>query len=578
MPEFIAPASDLEQESSTKNGGFIAPTEDMITPLRQASNVPTMRWLPPTKEASRNLEASIPAMASLGLPIEIGAQIYGQSRGGQVGGAILGGAGNVAAQAIRSATQGTPYNPVETAQSMAWALLPGVSEVQTVGRYLPPSTASRFLMSPGDLGKLSVTGGGIASMPLLAGEKPSEMDIVMGLVLPPGLGSAQKFLGGAFSAGRDFATERAAKALEYLKQFGSKDIRPTPGMIEPERFGRLEQRTLREEPTGALAENVNRVYGKLAGGVEELAASPNQAATVFEGVSQRVNEPIQIKAQLEKLGQDAQQANQAADAAAAELRKVTENVQRGIIDANNEQAKALMMRQRDASNEALTKSLQAAQRNAVQLETAKISQGGIGVNPAQARDQMVENVIKPVEAAYDQHWNRMFDTFPADAALFDTKGIVSKGKRMLEDIGGQMSGDASSTMQSLIASLDTESGKASLSALRRVRDNLLKKARYGDPDTTLVEGELKQLAGLIGEELNSQAPKAFGPELAKQFQAVNQDYRNYSTLWDANGDVLYRLETDKVENDIEAPIAGVVHISGEEGETYEVGTQIGSID
>lgn len=44
------------------------------------------------------------------------------------------------------------------------------------------------------------------------------------------------------------------------------------------------------------------------------------------------------------------------------------------------------------------------------------------------------------------------------------------------------------------------------------------------------------------------------------------------------GQVLYRLETDKVENDIEAPIGGVVHITGQEGETYPVGTQIGSID
>ena len=44
------------------------------------------------------------------------------------------------------------------------------------------------------------------------------------------------------------------------------------------------------------------------------------------------------------------------------------------------------------------------------------------------------------------------------------------------------------------------------------------------------------------------------------------------------GDVLYRIETDKVENEIEAPVAGVVHITGEEGETYEVGTQIGTID
>ncbi len=44
------------------------------------------------------------------------------------------------------------------------------------------------------------------------------------------------------------------------------------------------------------------------------------------------------------------------------------------------------------------------------------------------------------------------------------------------------------------------------------------------------------------------------------------------------GDVLYRLETDKVENDIEAPVAGVVRLSGIEGETYAVGTQIGTIE
>ncbi len=46
----------------------------------------------------------------------------------------------------------------------------------------------------------------------------------------------------------------------------------------------------------------------------------------------------------------------------------------------------------------------------------------------------------------------------------------------------------------------------------------------------------------------------------------------------AVGDILYRVETDKVENEIEAPSAGVIRITGEEGETYEVGTQIGLIE
>jgi pyruvate/2-oxoglutarate dehydrogenase complex dihydrolipoamide acyltransferase (E2) component len=43
------------------------------------------------------------------------------------------------------------------------------------------------------------------------------------------------------------------------------------------------------------------------------------------------------------------------------------------------------------------------------------------------------------------------------------------------------------------------------------------------------------------------------------------------------GQVIYRLETDKVENDIESPVSGVIHVSGVEGEVYEVGTQIGEI-
>ena len=44
------------------------------------------------------------------------------------------------------------------------------------------------------------------------------------------------------------------------------------------------------------------------------------------------------------------------------------------------------------------------------------------------------------------------------------------------------------------------------------------------------------------------------------------------------GEVLYRIETDKVENDIEAPISGVIRIIGVEGDSYNVGVQIGSIE
>ena len=46
----------------------------------------------------------------------------------------------------------------------------------------------------------------------------------------------------------------------------------------------------------------------------------------------------------------------------------------------------------------------------------------------------------------------------------------------------------------------------------------------------------------------------------------------------AEGQVLYRLETEKVEIDIESPVAGVFHHTGAVGEPYPVGEEVGFID
>jgi pyruvate/2-oxoglutarate dehydrogenase complex dihydrolipoamide acyltransferase (E2) component len=43
------------------------------------------------------------------------------------------------------------------------------------------------------------------------------------------------------------------------------------------------------------------------------------------------------------------------------------------------------------------------------------------------------------------------------------------------------------------------------------------------------------------------------------------------------GDPLYLLATDKVENEIAAPASGVIRIVGVAGQTYPVGTMIGEI-
>jgi pyruvate dehydrogenase E2 component (dihydrolipoamide acetyltransferase) len=44
------------------------------------------------------------------------------------------------------------------------------------------------------------------------------------------------------------------------------------------------------------------------------------------------------------------------------------------------------------------------------------------------------------------------------------------------------------------------------------------------------------------------------------------------------GQALYRLETEKVEQDVEAPVDGVLRVLVRAGGPYPVGTQVGSIE
>lgn len=44
------------------------------------------------------------------------------------------------------------------------------------------------------------------------------------------------------------------------------------------------------------------------------------------------------------------------------------------------------------------------------------------------------------------------------------------------------------------------------------------------------------------------------------------------------GDIIYTVETDKSTTEVEAQDSGIIHPSGQEGEVYQVGDLIGSID
>jgi len=46
----------------------------------------------------------------------------------------------------------------------------------------------------------------------------------------------------------------------------------------------------------------------------------------------------------------------------------------------------------------------------------------------------------------------------------------------------------------------------------------------------------------------------------------------------AAGEVVYRLDTDKTELDVEAPVGGVLRIIGAAGGTFAVGAEVGVIE
>lgn len=46
----------------------------------------------------------------------------------------------------------------------------------------------------------------------------------------------------------------------------------------------------------------------------------------------------------------------------------------------------------------------------------------------------------------------------------------------------------------------------------------------------------------------------------------------------AAGDVIYTIETDKTTTEIEAPVSGTLRVHGIEGESYPIGTLVGTIE
>ena len=486
-------------------------------PLRSASMMRAM----PVAGGGQMYPVPTPQEAARGLAAitEIGAPIAGTMVAGPAGGALGAGVGNTLAQAIRmgSGLQ-QQFKPIEAGAATAFgALAPGAATA------IPSST----LQALGQMARVGAgmgTGGaGIqyAKTFLEEGRAPTLGEVAVPAALPA-------FMGAGGRGMEIYGTRLMDAAEQALQNFGKLTragiTKPTPGQYMPERFAGMEARLAEREPTGTVAQSVQKSFEEVADGLQQISRSGQyEPANILQQAAKRAEER-NLPEQLAKLGREVQDAQLRVEQATTALA-----AQRQVAD------RTVLTEQRRLADEALDLSLDSAVKNARKLASEKLM-GGPTASPAVAAQQFKDTVYDPAIAAYTKHFDELYGVFDATTPSFDSKPFRTMAEAAFREAGKPLPPAMANLLQG---------EKVSWNAVRRVRENLYDLGSYS-VEGAGVTRPYREAAKGFTDELNGQADAAFGPELGGHFRSVNSDYGRFSGLRKAPGmDVLdAKLATD----------------------------------
>ena len=497
------------------------------------------------------------AVTGAQMGIEGGATIAGQAAGlpggpvGVMGGGNLGARfGNYLSQGLEYAIYGKPYSQEENEKAALMGSVPMVGAEELAAQRMaqsglmavkPEKTMLEALESAARTGtKFGAAG---AATEALVGtayspnyEIPSYERMAGAALGPMALGTMAQFLQDKGSS----LVDRAGQALNAYNFYRKQGITPTPGLLDPKRYAAIEQQIINQQPLGSTATQVENLYQAVSQNLEDIAPSSMQGSTMFERMKDKMTGIAESRKKLDELGPKVQSSQLEADKALADLNKTKEQY---FADQTSAANKALD----DTINEAVAR----ARTDAVNAAT----RGQAGVRPDISRDAAA-NMAKTVDDAYKTHWQRMYAPFPDKDPIFDTEAIFKQAEGIYNEYMGE--GKMPASLKARLGGTGEEpSFRASLNSLRELRDTLLDKGKFESTDSSLMEGELKRLAGTITSELDRQVPSAFGdPALVDQFLKVNKDFANYANLRKAPGVdlILQRNPQDSMVSNVVAAI------------------------
>lgn len=537
VASFKAPTSFADYATRPSNDAY-APNAQV---LRDAAHVLDV-----------GLEGGIPLAAqvlSLGNPYVTG---------------IAGGVGNTLAQTRRMMFSGQKdFNVGEALNATL------VNAIPIVG---PEANVARMIMKPG---KVSVAldaakeaskfaagmyAGKTIETSIDKGRFPNAIETALSVGAPAALGGAS-VVGSLYGDRIMKQGKELASTYEALKQFGKENL--TPGSLMPSTFAKIESQLT--EVNQSIRNKVDNLYSKIEDGLRSIVSTdtPIEGATLSAQINERSKKIAETERHFATLGQEVIEADKALAKKTSENRLAIDKFNGLNRDRIREQSLAVQT-QTDLDAQAnFNRAMGVTVDNAIEIASQKIAgsvPGSIPLNPAQARNGIVDKVTKPLEAAYDATWKRRYGTFDQDIVGFDTSSLQSKLEKMKSE--SRMTSEAKGEIDGLINNLKGEDGNmVSMGKLRDIRSGL-----FNASGTASEQRVSKGYAKQVSELMDNQIENVF-PRRGDEFKSIQKDYAKYSDLWEMPGVEMFFVK-NPADDLVTKTVAGIKK-SGIDSDEYK---------
>jgi hypothetical protein len=532
---------------------------DEIRRLRKSevrvASKPTSPWMPPVGQKLSYderispgtaidvaLEGGIPAVAqTLATPLTPA----GQAAVGSISSVI----GNVLAQARRVATG--EQKGMEMGQ-MAEAGTIGAIPFGGPAANIERVTARQLLKNAGKeamkVGGAAVAGAEARS--LIDDREMAPMQEVVGAGILGGL------LGSGSSVFSDIGTNRIIRGREVAQkasELGGMRDSASIGMLMPSEMAATESKLAARNPTGNAAGAAAEGRRAFADEAVKLAPDIEEGDVIYNEIKPKLGAIPKMEEQIAAIGEKAAKANEQADLAFDAVRKAS-------LEGEREVAQVAQKEAEKAFNEAWQTNLEAVRNNAKQVIAEEAAGGLQGINPALAQDIKNEFVVRPAANAVRRQQEALYAPIKGleREPVFDTAPILARADSVAQETSGGLPGKVDAAIKTVRDILSQP--KTSLQDLRNLRSDIYRAIDLNEFGSSNADRLMKQIAGEITAQIDSQATQALGQEAGEQLLKANKFYSETRPIF-AEGRINKLLNVDPSGDSI-TPLINQVRASG----------------